>query len=94
MLAISININRKYNENISVYEAVKADWVIGERRKDVKLVFAEYKGQVVGVYTCDGWKQNPNGRWEFWGKDVSEQYKHIQIHKVHGQQNPIHYFNI
>ena len=97
MKVMSININRKYNQNISIYDAVKADWVVGEQRNDVKLVFAEYQGRVVKIFTCDGWKQNPNGRWEFWGKDVTKKYNKymfMQIPKKTGQANPIYYFDI
>lgn len=97
MKVMSININRKYNQNISIYDAVKADWVVGEQRNDVKLVFAEYQGLVVGVFTVIGWKQNPNGRWEFVGDDVSKEYeKYIgkPLFKKTGQRNPVHYFDI
>ena len=97
MKVMSININRKYNQNISIYDAVKADWVVGEQRYEVALVFAEYQGRVLKVFTCDGWKQNPNGRWEFWGTDVSDKYqKYIGtvLPKKKGQSNPIRYFEI
>ena len=83
---------------IPVYDAVKADWIVGkDKRQSVKLVFAEYRGKVLGVYSIDGWKQNANGRWEFWGKDVSEEYKKYigrDLQKKKGQSNPIHYFEI
>ena len=39
-----------------LYEATRGWWVVGERRKNVKLAFAVFDGVVREVYVVDEWQ--------------------------------------
>lgn len=105
---VIININKKYkdtkNKAISVYEATKEAWVIGEKkRSEVKYALAEFQGIIIGVYEILNWysaqtENNINNkRWGFNGKEASEEIKKKYINKSilyakkRGAANPIRF---
>jgi hypothetical protein len=105
---VIININRKYkdtkNKAISVFEATKEAWVIGEKkRNEVKYALAEFQGIIIGVFEITEWypiqtdNNVNNNRWGFNGKDASEDIKNkyfnksIMFAKRRGAANPIRF---
>lgn len=105
---VIININRKYkdtkNKAISVFEATKEAWVIGEKkRNEVKYALAEFQGIIIGVFEITGWypiqtaNNVNNNRWGFNGKDATEDIKNkylnksIMFAKRRGAANPIRF---
>lgn len=102
---ILININRLFDRKMDaseIYEATRASWVLGERRKKAKYAIATYRGLTRVAYEIDEWHpENKTGKtkWEFVGKlaDKSIQneliYKSVESFYKKGSANPIKYIN-
>lgn len=105
---VIININRKYkatkNKSISVYEATKEAWVIGEqKRNEVKYALAEFQGIIIDVFEILQWytvqteNNTNNNRWGFEGieanREIRQKYlnKSIMFAKKRGAANPIRF---
>ncbi len=105
---VIININRKYketkNKSISVYEATKEAWVIGEqKRNEVQFALAEFQGIIIGVFEILHWypiqtnNNTNNNRWGFGGIEAPENIKSKYINtsilhaKKRGAANPIRF---
>ena len=105
---VIININRKYketkNKEISVYEATKEAWVIGEqKRNQVRYALAEFQGIIIGAFEILNWypiltdNNTNNNRWGFDGKEADENIKSKYLNKsiMHakkrGAANPIRF---
>lgn len=94
--SLLIRINRQYREGMSeqeLYEATRGIWKVGERRNEVRLAFAVFRGVVREVYEVEAWHpagttsystrpvedvQVP-GRWEFTGRRASEDLRERYI---------------
>jgi hypothetical protein len=105
---VIININKKYkdtkNKAISVYEATKEAWVIGDqKRNQVLYALAEFQGIIIGVFEILNWypiqtnNNTNNNRWGFNGKEAQENIKlkylnkSIMHAKKRGAANPIRF---
>ncbi len=102
--SILITINRLYRQGMSaseLYEAVRGNWVIGDKRRSVKYAFAVYKGIIREVYEIERWyqvkarsdQQKRKNRWAFEGK-VAENMRHYvggSTANYSSSQNPIRY---
>jgi hypothetical protein len=105
---VIININRKYketkNKEISVYEATKEAWVIGDqKRNEVSYALAEFQGVIIGVFEILHWypvqtdNNTNNNRWGFEGKEAPEiiKSKYLNTSIMHakrrGAANPIRF---
>lgn len=105
---VIININKKYkdtkNKAISVYEATKEAWVIGDqKRNQVRYALAEFQGIIIGVFEILNWypiltdNNTNNNRWGFDGKEAQENIKSKYLNKsiMHakkrGAANPIRF---
>ena len=105
---VIININRKYRETknkvISVYEATKEAWIIGEQRREfVKYALAEFQGIIIGVFEIESWypvqtnNNTNNNRWGFIGKEAQNNIKakyynkSIMFAKKRGAANPLRF---
>lgn len=102
--ALLININRLYSREMTdeqLYDATRKEWVLGERRKNVKYAIATYRGLTREVYEITSWYRIPNrdNRWGFEGHRASEDirsdlcYKSIESYFLQGAANPIKYIN-
>jgi len=100
-----IRINQIYRDTIgdlSLYEATRGGWVIGEKRKRVEYAFAVYKGQIKEVYKIICWYKagtleyktrpikdvNISGRWEFEGAKADQSVREKYLNK-----SVAHYLN-
>ena len=106
--AVIININKKYKETknkaISVYQATKEAWVIGDQKRNtVKYALAEFQGIIIGVFEILYWypiqtdNNTNNNRWGFEGVEASENIKSKYLNtsimhaKKRGAANPIRF---
>ena len=105
---ILITINCLYRRGMSaeeLYEATRGNWVIGQRRDQVKYAFAVYNGIIREVYEIHRWQpatarresQKRQQRWRFDGV-VATYLRHYVggstvNYAVTGAQNPIRYVN-
>jgi len=104
--AVLLRINQKYRDGLSeegLYKITRGEWVIGERRNQVKYAFAVYQGIVLQVYEIKRWLpfagNTPSNRmrWCFDGvvaKDL-QHYKgsSVKHYFVRGEANPVKYIN-
>lgn len=109
---VVFNINDRFKQGIdaaAVYEAVKGSWVMSEgKTKVTKLVLAEYRGLIVGVYLATEWKVadvkrmargRQQRRYEFVGQPAPEPYlsrymnKSVAHMKRRGKANPVYYLS-
>ncbi len=106
---ILITINKLYRRDMStdeLYEATRGDWVIGERRNEVRYALAVYHGVIRQAYKIERWfpvtlepesHQKRSNRWRFEGVVASELQKYLSQSTVNyvsiGSQNPIRYVN-
>ena len=96
-----ININNKYEPNLSVdeiYQATRGYWKVGKRAKDVKIVCAVYRGIIREVFDVRKWlPSSMKGCSFFEGKVSSENirnkylYKSVSRYWKKGSRNPIKY---
>ena len=98
---ICININKTYHNGGrgNIYEATRKDWRMnGKRAQKATIVLSLYQGIVRAVFEPLKWKQSeePNGRWEFEGKEIeSSPYLHKSVKGIiKCGQNPISYYNM
>jgi hypothetical protein len=105
---VIININRKYketkNKGITVYEATKEAWVIGDKKRtEVRYALAEFQGIIIGVFEILHWypiqtnNNTNNNRWGFEGNEAPEIIKSKYLNtsimhaKKRGAANPIRF---
>ena len=105
---VIININRKYketkNKGITVYEATKEAWVIGnQKRNEVNYALSEFQGIIIGVFEILHWypiqtnNNTNNNRWGFEGNEAPEIIKSKYLNtsimhaKKRGAANPIRF---
>ena len=89
---VLIRINQLYRPGMSaeaLYEATRAAWKVGERRKGAKYALSVYDGVVREVYAIDDWLRAGStpyrtrlpqevaipGRWEFTGVVASDEIR-------------------
>jgi len=109
---VVFNINNRFRLGLDpseVQNAVKGTWVMSEAKtKSIKLVLAEYRGLIVGVYTALEWrvasvvtttKGRQQRRYEFIGQTAPEPYlsrymnKSVAHMKQRGRANPVYYLS-
>ena len=85
--------------NKAVYETVRGNWIVGEKRNKANYVFAVNYGVIIGVYKNVEWKKSeeqPN-RWRFTAdkaEDIWDRYVDKIIpddYRKKGTANPIQY---
>jgi len=95
--AILIRIARAYRYNMSpveLYDATRATWKVGGRRKKAKYVLSGHDGIVREVYQIAIWLPSGStlkhdrprgdpvkGRWEFVGKVAEERVRHKYLNR-------------
>lgn len=109
---VVFNINNRFRLGLDpseVQNAVRGTWVMSEAKtKSIKLVLAEYRGLIVGVYTALEWrvasvvtttKGRQQRRYEFNGQTAPEPYlsrymnKSVAHMKQKGRANPVYYLS-
>jgi hypothetical protein len=97
---LSININRKYKERISIYDVTRASWKLSpEKANQCDFVVSEYQGVIRAIYKVNerGWQFDVNtNRYFFEGEEVMNEkilnlYLNKRIEKARGAQYPIRY---
>lgn len=96
---VVININKSFiKESSSVYECVKAKWILNQKRlQQIEYVAAEYKGVIIGIFRPDRWIKYDDSRMGFEGVEVTNPsiltlYMNKKLEKMKGQANPVRYF--
>ena len=92
------------NKGITVYEATKEAWVIGnQKRNEVNYALSEFQGIIIGVFEILHWypiqtnNNTNNNRWGFEGKEAPEIIKSKYLNtsimhaKKRGAANPIRF---
>jgi len=100
-----ININKLYRRDMTekeLYDATRASWVLGERKKKAKYAIPTYRGLTREVYKIEDWysvEVEKKTRWAFNGTKADSsirkelRYKSITSFYSKGAANPIKYIN-
>ena len=99
---VCFNISRTWRnrERANLYECTRKYWRLnGERVRHADLVFAVYRGVVIGVFRPHSWHRTQcakyAGRWEFEGEQlVDSPYLNLKIEALQKRQNPVLYINM
>lgn len=96
--AILIILNELFIDEEDLYKRTRGDWVIGQRKDNIKFVFSVYNSIVRQVYEVEKWEfaeGHQTNRWRFIGKKA-DNFQHLVGKSVkkfltQGSQNPIRY---
>jgi len=91
---VIININKRYDKihnSTAIYEATRQKWVMAPSRigdpanSKIRIVLAEFRGIVVGVFEVKNWFQTPDEnsrlRWGFNGHAASEDIQAAYLYR-------------